>query len=100
MSEHERPMAEIIAASATVKELIDNIERAGGIKKSNGKQQDLGELRDAVTIPSNADLSGIKAMINLAPVIMRGVTSSEGFRKKLSELFMKELEEKKAELEK
>lgn len=89
-------MAEIIAASATVKELIDNIERAGGIKKSNGKMQDLDKLREEVIIPEDADLYVVKAMINLAPQIMIGATSSDGFRKKLSELFLKEMEARKA----
>ncbi|OGH92144.1 MAG: hypothetical protein A2563_00990 [Candidatus Magasanikbacteria bacterium RIFOXYD1_FULL_40_23] len=98
MPEKEVPLAIIIEASTTVVELLYNIERAGGIKKSNGKFQNLDELRNEIILPPNTDLYTVKIMINILPRIMSGVTNTDGFRKKLSELLLKELEAKKLEL--
>lgn len=93
-------MAEIIAASSTLKELFDNIERAGGIKKGNGKMQDLEKLKLETEIPADATLSAVEAMINLAPAIISLVTKTDGFRVKFAELYLKKLHARKAELQK
>ncbi len=98
MPEREVPLDVIIEASTTVVELLYNIERAGGIKRSDGEFQNLDELRNEIILPPNTDLFTIKILINLVPRIMSGVTKTDGFRKKLFELLMKELEAKKLEL--
>jgi hypothetical protein len=99
MSEREKSLDEVIAASTTMVELIDNIERAGGIKDGEGNDQDLNEIRELLLITPETPLNEVKKLERAGPtLIKRGVTRTSGFRDKLLELFSKEVAARKQEL--
>lgn len=96
--DRERPLAERIEAAATVAELIDVVESAGGIRRSDGEMQDLKEVREVFTIGIDLSIDSIKRMEKMAPSLFSLVTGTDGFRKRLMILYLRELAAKKKEL--